>query len=483
MPRNFKPKKGKQKQTPLPKFARRTLKNHNLTSDLKEFMALKARLSVARTQKAISAIASGDKFLFRECDFEKIQPKDQALLRYAVDIHKGLISTVEGKLIPIKLIEKFFITAEPLLAESKPEIFEKPISISVKTKNNQKENRLSSETETENLYTVILKKIKPEDVVTLLYALVLSKSTNVKISETVFHGDPRNRNHLLSLAEELSDSIKLRNIWMNYLDKNVHWDHFIDSYPESITSLVKLKNPEHIGKKFLKTWNTLKRKNDGYRSLNLKKGGLGRIAKHDVKRVYKTQSSPSVDSKELDLLTKVTKTPEISRPDKGYKDTLESNTHKTGNFAVRRNLVDELTSNKNNTEAKTKLKAQRKTQEIEVREGAQYFRENILRLYDRTCCVTGSKVVAILEAAHIQDHHESKNNDLRNGLCLRSDIHTLFDRGLLKINASYSIQLDDSIKGSEYGHLEGQKINLPNHEIDYPKKTYIEWKFNKNCDD
>ena len=93
--------------------------------------------------------------------------------------------------------------------------------------------------------------------------------------------------------------------------------------------------------------------------------------------------------------------------------------------------------------------------------------------------MSSCKVEAVLEAAHIQDHAESRNNDFNNGICLRRDIHTLFDRGLLKIDTNYVIVVDDSLAGSEYMMFDGQKIHLPQQQIDYPKKSLLEWKLRK----
>ena len=142
--------------------------------------------------------------------------------------------------------------------------------------------------------------------------------------------------------------------------------------------------------------------------------------------------------------------------------------------------IDTNVGEKNLETADRNVRKKPKTTSVEIRDGAQIFRDNVLRIYNFCCCVTGSKISAILEAAHIQDHSDSRNNDFRNGLCLRSDIHTLFDRDLLKIDTSYSIQLDESIKNSEYGNLAGRKINLPDQQIDWPSKSHIQWKFEKN---
>ncbi len=53
--------------------------------------------------------------------------------------------------------------------------------------------------------------------------------------------------------------------------------------------------------------------------------------------------------------------------------------------------------------------------------------------YEHRCVVTGCTVIAVLEAAHIRPYRRPEDNDVKNGLLLRADIHTLFDLNLLGI--------------------------------------------------
>ena len=70
---------------------------------------------------------------------------------------------------------------------------------------------------------------------------------------------------------------------------------------------------------------------------------------------------------------------------------------------------------------------------------------------------------AILEGAHILPYSSggAATNVVSNGLLLRSNIHTLFDRGLLWIDAAQQIQMDAELEGSEYAPLRGQSLLLP----------------------
>jgi len=50
-------------------------------------------------------------------------------------------------------------------------------------------------------------------------------------------------------------------------------------------------------------------------------------------------------------------------------------------------------------------------------------------------------------------------NDLDNGLLLRADVHTLFDRGLLRIDpANGQIQIDAALEASVYQDLDGKLV-------------------------
>ena len=71
--------------------------------------------------------------------------------------------------------------------------------------------------------------------------------------------------------------------------------------------------------------------------------------------------------------------------------------------------------------------------QIRVRRGQQKFRDKLRVRYKGQCPVTGCKILALLEAAHISPYRGEKDNPSENGLLLRADIHTLFDLNLLGI--------------------------------------------------
>jgi hypothetical protein len=61
---------------------------------------------------------------------------------------------------------------------------------------------------------------------------------------------------------------------------------------------------------------------------------------------------------------------------------------------------------------------------IKTRRGQDKFRKSLLTAFNDTCCVTGSTVISVLEAAHIISHSDETNYKVTNGILLRADIHT-----------------------------------------------------------
>lgn len=99
---------------------------------------------------------------------------------------------------------------------------------------------------------------------------------------------------------------------------------------------------------------------------------------------------------------------------------------------------------------------------IAVRRGQAAFRASLLHAYNARCCVTGCDLADALEAAHISPYRGQQSNHLQNGLLLRSDIHTLFDLGLIALSADRRVVIAPQLSASEsYRHLEGRSITLP----------------------
>ena len=111
---------------------------------------------------------------------------------------------------------------------------------------------------------------------------------------------------------------------------------------------------------------------------------------------------------------------------------------------------------------------------VRARIGQGEFRLRTLENYRYTCCVTGEHTRPALEAAHILPVAEDGRHRLDNGLCLRADVHRLFDRGLIGITPEYRVAISPQIhelylNGKPYYAHEGAELRaLPGYEADRP---------------
>ncbi len=118
-----------------------------------------------------------------------------------------------------------------------------------------------------------------------------------------------------------------------------------------------------------------------------------------------------------------------------------------------------------------------------IRSGQSKFRISVLEAYGGTCCVTGCNVEPALEAAHIFPYNGERTNEVQNGLLLRSDIHRLFDLGMLWIDPSdmticLSVRLVDSV----YSQYLKCDISLPLLASLHPSIKALEWHLNNIAD-
>lgn len=109
------------------------------------------------------------------------------------------------------------------------------------------------------------------------------------------------------------------------------------------------------------------------------------------------------------------------------------------------------------------------------RRGQPAFRKALLQAYGGRCAISGCTFDAVLEAAHILPYRGEHTNIVQNGILLRADLHTLFDLGLLTIDAStYCVRLSPRLADSEYVAFEGTRILLPVDVCDHPTKDALE---------
>jgi predicted restriction endonuclease len=91
--------------------------------------------------------------------------------------------------------------------------------------------------------------------------------------------------------------------------------------------------------------------------------------------------------------------------------------------------------------------------------GQSEFRKLVLLAYNEKCCVTDCQESSLLEAAHIIPYMGTQSNIVKNGLCLRVDIHKLFDKFLISINPeTLSVLVSNRVKDEYYIALHGKKL-------------------------
>lgn len=116
-----------------------------------------------------------------------------------------------------------------------------------------------------------------------------------------------------------------------------------------------------------------------------------------------------------------------------------------------------------------------------ARLGQGAFRVLVTDAYERRCAITGERTLPVLEAAHIQPFAEQGPHLISNGLLLRSDLHTLFDRGYITVTDDLRVEVSPRIKeefsnGREYYQHHGQRLaTMPQSASEKPSAAFLRW--------
>jgi HNH endonuclease len=112
--------------------------------------------------------------------------------------------------------------------------------------------------------------------------------------------------------------------------------------------------------------------------------------------------------------------------------------------------------------------------QIISREGQPSFRLALIKAYSCRCVVTGCDAEPALEAAHLRPYRGPAGNAVNNGLLLRADIHTLFDRNLLAIHPqTREVALSPQLSGTQYQMFSGVPIGEPLAESQRPSQDVL----------
>lgn len=118
---------------------------------------------------------------------------------------------------------------------------------------------------------------------------------------------------------------------------------------------------------------------------------------------------------------------------------------------------------------------------INPRLGQGAFRVIVTDAYHRRCAITGEKTLPVLDAAHIKPYTMEGPHLACNGILLRKDLHTLYDRGYITITDDQHIEVSKRIKedygnGKEYYALHGHTLAVvPDNIRDKPSMEFIRW--------
>ena len=115
-----------------------------------------------------------------------------------------------------------------------------------------------------------------------------------------------------------------------------------------------------------------------------------------------------------------------------------------------------------------------------------YTRGQYLEVNGAACALTGYRCVtvdagSIVDAAHIHQFADSRNNHPQNGIALCKNAHWLFDQGLWSVTDDYRVIVASGRfheSGNDallLGRTAGKRIHLPADRDYWPDKGYLAW--------
>ena len=99
------------------------------------------------------------------------------------------------------------------------------------------------------------------------------------------------------------------------------------------------------------------------------------------------------------------------------------------------------------------------------------FRKQVLNACQR-CIITNVTMPEVLEAAHIKPFKYKGEDTVANGFAMRTDIHTLFDTGHLRISEDGIVELSSRAR-MDYGASIPPRIVVP----DFTNREFLRWRW------
>jgi putative restriction endonuclease len=117
---------------------------------------------------------------------------------------------------------------------------------------------------------------------------------------------------------------------------------------------------------------------------------------------------------------------------------------------------------------------------VRPRLGQGAFRLLVTDIYKRRCAITQERTLPALDAAHVRPYAEGGVHDVTNGLLLRRDLHSLFDRGYVTVTPELRFEVSRRIKeefenGRDYYALHGRSVQPPDDVSRQPDRQALTW--------
>ena len=171
----------------------------------------------------------------------------------------------------------------------------------------------------------------------------------------------------------------------------------------------------------------------------------------------------------------------------GYINLVGGNTRMAEKYEINAVILDEISAiiaQKSKDEslisALAQIRATEVTSEVErkrvqtmrtTRPNQANFRREVLKACQR-CVITNVTMPEVLEAAHIKPFKYNGEDTVANGFAMRTDIHTLFDTGHLRISETGVVELSSRAR-MDYGALIPPRIVIPN----FTNKEFLRWRW------
>ncbi|MDP1931295.1 MAG: HNH endonuclease [Gammaproteobacteria bacterium] len=113
------------------------------------------------------------------------------------------------------------------------------------------------------------------------------------------------------------------------------------------------------------------------------------------------------------------------------------------------------------------------------------FRENVLRVYDNRCAISGLPVKLLLDAAHITpDSEEDSSTDVTNGIALSRVHHRAYDSNLIGISPDLKVLVSERLLSVADGPMldaiksnNGKYLSEPSHRDARPDRDRLARRF------